>query len=65
MTSEDLALLMLTHADRLHPEYTREQRMMWCIGMLSDVVIAKNSMDSVVFTELNQRIDALYQQRIR
>lgn len=56
---------MLTHADRLHPEYTREQRMMWCIGMLSDVVIAKNSMDSVVFTELNQRIDALYQQRIR
>ena len=60
MTAEDLARLMIEHAGNLHPNYTREQQLIWCIGMLSDVVLEKNHMDNIVMARLGSRIDQLY-----
>jgi len=59
MRAQQLAELMLTHANRLHPEYTREQQMTWVIGMLADVVTEKNNMDNIVWARLAARIDKL------
>jgi len=63
MTSQKLALLMIEHANKIHPEYTHEQCLIWAIGMLSDVVLEKNHMDNIVMARLEQRIDHLYEQR--
>jgi len=63
MQSRDLALLMLDHAGQLHPEYTREQQMLWAIGMLCDVVVTKTLNDNIVWQELSQRIDTLYMKK--
>ena len=63
MQAKDLAVLMIQHAGNLHPEYSREQQLLWAIGMLCDVVVTKNLNDNIVFSELNERIDRLYAQR--
>jgi len=63
MTSQELAVLMLHHAANLHPNYSREQQMLWALGLLSDVVLSKNLNDNIVFETLNARIDQLYEQQ--
>ena len=63
MTAEDLARLMIKHAGNLHPNYTHEQQLTGCIGMLSDVVLEKNHMDNIVMARLGSRIDQLYDRR--
>jgi hypothetical protein len=63
MTSQELAILMVEHANTIHPEYTHEQQLIWTIGILSDIVLEKNHMDNIVLTRLQARIDHLYEQR--
>jgi len=55
----DLALGMIKHAEQCHPEYTREQRILWALGLLSVVAFEKNHQDNIVFTRLRERIRAL------
>ena len=63
MTSQELTMLMVEHANMIHPEYTHEQQLVWVIGILCDVVLEKNHMDNIVLTKLQARIDHLYEHR--
>lgn len=63
MKPKDLVLLMLEHSQNLNPTYTKEQQLVWALGMLADVVCEKNLNDNVVWARLSGRIDELYKQR--
>jgi len=65
MQAKDLAELMLEYAETLHPEFTREQRFIWAIGILCDIVLEKNHMDNIVLTRLQARIDYLHELKQR
>jgi len=54
---------VLAHAAALHPEYTREQRIVWAMGFLATIVTEKNLMDNIVWARLDARVSELYTQK--
>ena len=42
-----------------NPNYTHEQHLAWSLGLLAHVVLRKNYMDSIVYTELAQVLNEL------
>jgi len=60
MLARDLVISMLKHSDELHTAYTKEQHLIWVVGMLADVVCEQDRKDNIVLTTLRQRLDKLY-----
>jgi hypothetical protein len=60
MQAKDLVLLLLEHSGRLHPDYAKEQHLIWVVGMLADIACEENSKDNQVLATLRQRLDQLY-----
>lgn len=56
---ERLVLDVLRVSDEIHPDYTHNQHMAWALGILADVVIQKNHMDSIVFARLHHKLNEL------
>jgi hypothetical protein len=63
MQAKDLVITMLKHSDELHPTYTKEQHLIWALGMLADAVVEQNQKDNMVISTLKQRIAQLYTRR--
>ena len=53
---------LLDLSDKLHPSYTRVQHWAWVTGMLAEVVVEKNFMDSIVLSRFNDRLKELKRQ---
>jgi hypothetical protein len=60
MTATDLVLTMIKHSNELHPAYTKENHLIWALGMLADAVVEQDRKDNIVLTTLRQRLDKLY-----
>ncbi len=43
----------------INPDYTHTQHMAWALGILADVVLQKNHMDTIVFARLHERLNQL------
>jgi hypothetical protein len=63
MQAKDLVLLLLEHSGRLHPDYAKENHLIWALGMLADVVVEQNQKDNIVISTLKQRVAQLYTRR--
>ena len=46
MKPVELVTELLTHAQALHPSYTKEQQFTWIAGLIADVVLEKNHLDN-------------------
>jgi hypothetical protein len=60
MLARDLVLILLEHSGRLHPNYAKENHLIWVTGMLADIVCEQNHKDNIVLATLKQRINQLY-----
>ena len=48
-----------TYSQKLHPNYTREQRMAWIMGILASVAVRKTHMDTDVWARLKHNLESL------
>lgn len=53
---------LLNLSNRLHPKYDRVEHWAWIAGMLAEVVIEKNFMDTIVLARFNDRLRELQDQ---
>ena len=60
MQAKDLVITMLKHSDQLHPTYSKEQHLIWVVGILADIACEEDRMDNRVLTTLRQRLATLY-----
>lgn len=63
MQTRDLAILMIRHSEQLNRDLTREQQLLWVIGVLSSQLTEANQEDDRVFERLQARIDQMYEER--
>jgi hypothetical protein len=61
--AENLITTLLEASGEIHPEYTKEQRLIWVLGFLADLAVEKNSYDNIVFDRMWTRIERLRDQR--
>ena len=61
MKPKDLVLSLLKHSDELHTEYTKEQHLIWVVGILADIACEEDNKDNLVLIRLRQRIEQLYE----
>lgn len=63
MQPSNIVEYVLKHADRLHPEYTKTQKLMWAMGFLATIVTEKNLMDNIVWARIDARVRQLYEDK--
>jgi hypothetical protein len=60
MDAKRLIEQLLEHSGKLHPNYSQDQHLAWCMGFLASIAVEKNHMDNVIWTRIKNRINQLY-----
>jgi hypothetical protein len=59
MKGQQLVEEVLATSQLVNPTYTHNEHLAWALGILAQVVLEKNFMDSIVFSRLNHRLNTL------
>ena len=54
---------VLAVSGQVNPNYTHDEHLAWALGILASVVLRKNHMDNIVFTELHHKLNTLTQSK--
>ncbi len=50
---------VLDVSHRVNPHYTHNEHLAWALGILAEVVLSKNHMDSIVFSRLHHKLNII------